>query len=114
MNNLNSVFMLNGGDVWTVGGGSHPTASCAVAPCPIILHFTGGAWNTITPPSGSYLLNSVFMVSSTEGWAVGEQGPGGYFGGPQGIILHYTVTGGVGTWGIFPAPTIPPGTPIPG
>ena len=54
MNNLNSVYMLNGGDVWTVGGGNHPTASCAVAPCPIILHFTGGSWNTISPPPGYY------------------------------------------------------------
>jgi photosystem II stability/assembly factor-like uncharacterized protein len=119
-NNLNSVFMVNGGDVWTVGGGSHATSSCSGPLCPIILHFTGGSWNTVTPPSGVYELNSVFMVSSTEGWAVGEQ-----VGSPTpvcsgltpncaGIILHYTVTGGVGTWAIFPAPTIPPSTPIPG
>jgi len=111
LNNLNSVFMVNGGDVWTVGGGTHSTASCAGPLCPDILHFTGGAWNTITPPSGNYQLNSVFMVSSNEGWSVGEQvgSPN-----PSGIILHYTVTGGVGTWAIFPAPTIPPSTPIPG
>ena len=99
-NNLNSVFMVNGGDVWTVGGGPHATASCTASPtalCPVILHFTGGAWNTITPPPGAYGLNSVFMVSPTEGWAVGTQA------GSTGIILHYTVTGGVGTWGIFPS-----------
>jgi photosystem II stability/assembly factor-like uncharacterized protein len=101
MNNLNSVFMLNTADVWTVGGGSHATASCATTLCPIILHFTGGSWNTITPPAGSYTLKSVFMVSSTEGWAVGEQA------GATGIILHYTVTGGVGTWAIFPSPASP-------
>ena len=91
------------------------------SPCPVILHFTGGSWNTITPPSGSYILNSVFMVSPSEGWAVGCSGtldpnqckdineanpevPGG----GKGIILHYTVTGGVGTWAIFPSPPTPP------
>jgi photosystem II stability/assembly factor-like uncharacterized protein len=110
-NNLNSVFMVNTGDVWTVGGGfTHTTGTCSILPCPVILHYTGGSWNTITPPPGSYFLNSVFMVSSTEGWAVGEQlavSPNP----PTGIILHYTVTGGVGTWAIFPAPSTP--GPIP-
>jgi photosystem II stability/assembly factor-like uncharacterized protein len=110
LNNLNSVFMINTADVWTVGGGSHPTASCATSFCPIILHFTGGSWNTITPPAGSYTLKSVFMVSQSEGWAVGEQVASPH---PTGIILHYTVTGGVGTWAIFPSPTIPPSTPLP-
>lgn len=110
LNNLNSVFMVNTGDVWTVGGGGHPTATCSVAPCPVILHFTGGSWNTITPPPGSYSLNSVFMVSSNEGWAVGQSSTPT----PSGIILHYTVTGGVATWAIFPSPSSPPSTPIPG
>ena len=123
-NDLNSVYMVNSGDVWAVGGGGFNTASCSSAPaspCPVILHFTGGSWNTITPPSGSYILNSVFMVSPSEGWAVGCSGtldpnqckdineanpevPGG----GKGIILHYTVTGGVGTWAIFPSPPTPP------
>lgn len=107
-NNLNSVFMLNGGDVWAVGGGQNPTASCLATPtlCPTILHFTGGSWNSVTPPPGNYMLKSVFMVSSNEGWAVGVQArvpPSP----PLGIILHYTVTGGVGTWAIFPAPSSP-------
>jgi hypothetical protein len=107
-NNLNSVFMVNGGDVWTVGGGSQATATCAAVPCPVILHFTGGTWNTLSPPAGSYLLKSVFMVSSSEGWAVGEQ-----VGSPRatGIILHYIVSGGVGTWGIYPSPSSP--SPVP-
>ena len=113
-NDLNSVFMVNGGDAWTVGGGPGATGSCTPAPvCPIILHYTGGSWNTLTPPPGSYTLKSVFMVSSSEGWAVGEVGvPVGGAASPTGIILHYTATGGVGTWAIFPAPaspsTIPP------
>ena len=115
LNNLNSVFMLNSGDVWTVGGGTHPTASCSSSLCPIILHFTGGSWNTVTPPPGSYALKSIFMVSSDEGWAVGEQPPS-CTPSPTcystGILLHYTVSGGVGTWATFPAPSSP--TPIHG
>ena len=47
------------------------------------------------------------MVSSNEGWAVGTQS-----GSPQaGIILHYTNTGGVGTWATFPAPSTPASIP---
>ena len=103
-NNLNSVFMINTGDVWTAGGGSKPTTTCTGPICPVLLHFTGGAWNTVTPPPGNYVLKSIFMVNSNEGWAVGEQVASPY---PTGIILHYTVSGGVGTWAIFPAPTSP-------
>jgi len=102
-NNLNSVFMVNSGDVWAVGGGNRTTASCSSKLCPIILHFTGGSWDSVTPPPGSYMIKSIFMVSANEGWAVGEQADVT----PSGIILHYTVSGGVGTWAIFPAPTGP-------
>jgi photosystem II stability/assembly factor-like uncharacterized protein len=120
-NDLNSVYMLNSGDVWAVGGGDSPTATCSTAPCPVIMHFTGGSWNTVTPPPGQYILNSVFMVSPSEGWAVGcsgtlvqcprdaaETNPHPFAVGSAGIILHYTVTGGVGTWAIFPSPSTPP------
>ena len=110
-NNLNSVFMVNTGDVWAVGGGNRTTATCTSAVCPVILHFTGGSWNTISPPPGAYTLKSIFMVSSDEGWAVGEQAatctPASSTCYPTGIILHYTTSGGVGTWAIFPAPTSP-------
>jgi len=130
-NDLFSDFMVSTGDVWAVGGGGHlgggTTASCSTKPCPIILHYTGGSWNTITPPPGSYVLTSVFMVNANEGWAVGCAGvgpaevnninqcsPEAHFprsGFGSGIILHYTVTGGVGTWAIFPPPTTL--TPLP-
>jgi len=108
-NSLNSVFMVNSGDVWAVGGGKNHTASCSTSLCPIILHFLGGSWNSVTPPPGTYTIKSVFMVSSDEGWAVGEQFAPTIHGAVNstGIILHYTVSGGVGTWAIFPSPTGP-------
>ena len=100
-NDLNSVFMVNSGDVWSVGGGPRASSTCTASPvplCPVILHYQGGSWNTVTPPPGNYRLKSVFMVSSNEGWAVGQST------GNVGIILHYTVTGGVGAWATFPIP----------
>jgi len=133
-NDLLSVFMVDSGDVWTVGGGGQngggTTATCSTTPCPVILHYTGGSWNTVAPPAGSYVLNSVFMVNPNEGWAVGcEETDGlhnqcsppphtnpngeGSRAEPEGtgVILHYTVTGGVGTWAIFPSPTTPTALP---
>lgn len=126
-NDLYSVFMVSAQDVWAVGGGGDEggdtTATCSTIPCPVILHYTGGSWNTITPPPGSYVLNSVYMVNANEGWAVGCAGdvaqcsPDAHElrtqdgGRGSGIILHYTVTGGVGAWTIFPAPTTPTALP---
>ena len=104
-NDLLSVYMISSGDVWAVGGGAASTATCSAPPCPVILHFTGGSWNTVTPPPGSYILNSIFMVSPTEGWAVGIQGTAAPF---NGIILHYIVSGGVGTWATFPVSSVVP------
>ena len=117
LNNLYSVFMVSSGDVWAVGGGVTATASCAVTPCPEILHFTGGTWNTLTPPPTSYVLFSIFMVSSSEGWAVGCSGAGaGCLSTPAsgtGIILHYSVSGGVGSWNTFPTTgSLPPLTSV--
>jgi len=41
-------------------------------------------------PSPIPSLNSVFMLQQNEGWAVGDNA----------TILHYTVSGGVGTWSL--------------
>jgi hypothetical protein len=45
-----------------------------------------GSWETVTGPTTG-ILNSVFMVSSSEGWAVGDGG----------VILHYTG----GSWSLY-------------
>ena len=92
LNNLNSVFMVNSWrclDSWRrdslnsfmFSGTARPTL------CPVILHFTGGSWNTITPPPGSYSLNSIFMVSSQ--LRVGRSVTVRQYRN-AGIILHYT------------------------
>ncbi len=116
LNDLFSVFMVSSGDVWAAGGGASTTASCAITPCPEILHFTGGSWNTLTPPPSSYVLFSIFMVGPNEGWAVGCSGAGaGCLSTPAtgtGIILHYSIAAGVQSWGIFPTPSPTPLPPL--
>ena len=49
-----------------------------------------GSWSTATSPTGEILL-SVFMVSASDGWAVGDDG----------VILHYSG----GSWSIVTSPT---------
>jgi len=49
-----------------------------------------GSWSTATSPTGEILL-SVFMVSASDGWAVGGNG----------VILHYSG----GSWSVVTSPT---------
>ena len=49
-----------------------------------ILHYSSGNWTEVNSPANASL-NSVYMVSASEGWAVGV---GGY--GSTGVILHYS------------------------
>jgi hypothetical protein len=71
---LNGVETLAIDDAWAVGG-SNGT--------PLVMHYTGEMWNTVSLPFTGYSLNGVDMVSPTEGWAVGD-----------GPALHYDM----GTW----------------
>jgi photosystem II stability/assembly factor-like uncharacterized protein len=79
---LYSVSMITGTDGWAVGG---------IGTSPLILHYSGGSWTQVASPPGSYVLRSVFMLNSAEGWAVGDNG----------LILHYSG----GAWGIVSSPT---------
>ena len=38
-----------------------------------IIHWDGSSWSTVTSPTTA-ILESVYMISSTEGWAVGHDG----------------------------------------
>ena len=80
---LFSVFILPGGlDGWAVGRGS--TAN--------ILRWSGlwptGAWSAFSTPSSSRDLRGVFLISSTEGWAVGTTTPV-----PPATIFHWDGAG---------------------
>jgi hypothetical protein len=75
---LFSVFILPGGmDGWAVGSGSTTTGTAN------ILRWSGtwptGAWSVVSPnpsASSSKSLRGVFLVSPTDGWAVGTAAAG--------------------------------------
>jgi len=75
----------------TAEANPHPTGGSG-----IILHYTVtggvGTWG-IFPSPATPPLNSIFMVSTDEGWAVGDG-----TSSASATVLHYTVTGGLGTW----------------
>ncbi len=89
---LNSVYMLSPNDGWAVG--SHQGSTD-----PLILHYTGGQWQRIGNPTGGQLqlsfpwLTQIWMVSPTEGWAVGNYTD--FNNALFGLILHFT--GGIWT-----------------
>ena len=39
-----------------------------------IQHYVNGAWEVLEPPPPGHGLNSLIMLSPTEGWAVGRMG----------------------------------------
>jgi len=63
-----SVFAVATNDEWMVGDAVSGVASIA--------HWNGVAWSALAPPNVpvGVSLNSVFMVSSSDGWAVGAGG----------------------------------------
>lgn len=89
--------LMPSGEGWVVGGlpggaGPYPTK----ASYGLILHYDNGVWKEQArikaPPDNSYfILSSVAMVSSGEGWIVG----------PNGTILHYQA----GAWSQVASPT---------
>ena len=90
-----SDFMVSSTDVWAVGQDQAGANG-------VFWHWTGiaglgGGWNTESSPqpeAPGTPLYSVFMVSSTEGWAVGAGG----------MILHYFG----GAWNTFTSPVSTP------
>jgi hypothetical protein len=60
-------------------------------PSGVLLHYSGGTWTSVTPPSVSldWELMGVHFPSATEGWAVGYD-----YQNARGVLLHYSG----GTW----------------
>lgn len=63
-NLLRSVRAIAANDVWAMGGDSGVG---------VVLHFTGSTWDVVSYPVPSSI-SSINMVSSTEGWAVADEG----------------------------------------
>jgi hypothetical protein len=98
---LNSVHMISATDGWAVGdrNGTRPTAMRWNNDCDGVPSGTN-AWTncTIAPyvPAINEHLYSVYMVSATDGWAVGDQD------GTQPIVFRWDTPcvggGGTGVW----------------
>jgi photosystem II stability/assembly factor-like uncharacterized protein len=79
------LSMVSVDDGWAVG------AEDTYQSHGLLAHYQGGSWMLVTLPAGVPALHSVFMLSASEGWAVGNFG----------TILHYHV----GSWSSVTSPT---------
>ena len=70
---LMSVYMLSPTDGWAVGFPRHPGWAVGKDQGGTIIRWDGSYWATLTSPTTSSLY-SVYMLSPTDGWAVGYRG----------------------------------------
>lgn len=70
---INSVTMISPNEGWAVGWYAHYPSITGVT----ILHYTNGTWQTYSSPTQQHL-QAVAMLSTGDGWAVGDR-----------VILHY-------------------------
>lgn len=75
---IRSVNMVSATDGWMTGGGSYGDHYGCTHSGTVFRHWSGTAWMDVNIPSGRQL-NAVGMVSSSDGWAVGN-----------GTILRYS------------------------
>lgn len=77
------ITALPGGEAWAVGQSTDETALTRTG---VLLHCTGGAWQTVAPPavSANWYLEAVSFPTVNEGWAAGTD-----LIAHAGIILHY-------------------------
>jgi len=97
---LRSVHFLNPNDGWAVGDrvGTMPDGTGGQA---TIIHWDGTQWRRVPGPAvdpGGFL-SKVYMVSSTDGWAVGQKGTGGLS-----LIVHWDGL----TWNVVATLPVPP------
>ena len=86
---LNGIHFTSADEGWAVGLDNSDTL---VNPAGVLLHYSGGVWTSVTPPSVSsdWWLNAVHFTSADEGWAVGYDDTNS-----AAVLLHYS--GGIWT-----------------
>lgn len=70
---LMSVYMLSRSDGWAVGFPPGAGWAVGIDKGGTIIRWDGSSWSNVTSPTTSALY-SVYMLSSTDGWAVGYRG----------------------------------------
>jgi hypothetical protein len=69
------------------------------------MHYTNTTWSRTSIPTGTYRIDAVSMISSTEGWAAGVMNCSSYACEP-GLLMHYTASTG---WQTTTLPARPDG-----
>ena len=94
---LSSLSFSSAHDGWAVGGIRAPETASAqpVATKAVMVHYHDGVWSAGADSFPNLALDSVSMVSATDGWAVGQidiqanaKAPADYYTGA--VLLHYT------------------------
>lgn len=83
---LMSISMVSGSEGWAVGVTNTP------GPQGVILHYHQGRWWQANAPAGTGALRSVFMLSSTDGWIVGDTGTIPHYTGGRWVQVNSPVT----------------------
>jgi hypothetical protein len=93
---LSGVHFPSSSEGWAVGKIRAPDSTNNIG---LLLHYSGGAWSSVTPPSvsGNWYLLGVHFTSPSEGWAVGADEVNHI-----GILLHYSG----GAWSKVSPPAI--------
>ena len=68
---LKGISMVSATDGWVVGVIGPEDSSTAK---PLVLHYTGGHWVTVTLPNPAFLPYDVKMFSANDGWFFGHEG----------------------------------------
>lgn len=97
---LTAIAPLGTDDGWAVGGVSDPQQPTSL-PSTLILHLQNCHWTPVGTPISKAALNDISMVSSDEGWAVGDMvtldttpmsngQPRNFWEVSRPLVLHYT------------------------
>ena len=93
---LAGVHFTSSSEGWAVGRFNAQASPNNIG---LLLHYSGGAWSSVPPPSVSsnWTLSGVHFISSSEGWAVGNDDVN-----HTGVLLHYSG----GAWSKVNPPSI--------
>src|SRR5262249_32770629 len=72
---------------WAVGE-AYSLSSSGAPNAGLLMHYSHCHWQQEGPTFPNLLLNSVTMLSTTDGWASGSSG--GYSSNPTQLLLHYS------------------------
>lgn len=74
---LTGVAAVGASDIWAVGSGWHDVATGVPVQHPILLHYNGASWSSVTPPANvgpsDNLLNGVTALPGGAVWAAGNE-----------------------------------------